>query len=84
MRHWRPLTSGMRQMTAKASNAILILNAGDSSDEEGYQYPPYDENLVRQRRNVAGGYNLNIQDGEEGAVGGAVGGTGLLQRDIAA
>ena len=71
-------------MTTKSSNAILILIAGDSSDDEGYQYPPYDENLVRQRRNITGGYNLNIQDGEEGAVGGAVGGTGLLQHDIAA
>ena len=63
----------------------LMLFTGDSDDEdEGYQYPPFDENLLRRR--VGGGYNLDLQ-GEQGAEGGAMGGAvdgTAEQRDIPA
>ena len=60
---------------------MVFTGDSDSDDEEGYRYPPYDENLVRRR--IGGGYNLDAPGGEEGAVGGAVDGTAIL-RDIAA
>ncbi len=46
-------------------NLELPAIAEEPGDENEYRYPPFDENLVRQRR-IAGGYNLNVHEDELG------------------